>query len=238
MKEKFGTYLVRKGLISGVQLETALTHQSMQGGRIGTVLAHLRYVTDKQLLRALSDYFNCQHVDLSTYNVDLDLIRKVKPAMARRIKALPVQEDLDGNGRRILFVAMRQPDDLVSQDQLVFATNSAIIPMVALDNALNDALDYFYQDGENMAIPTYDGRDKILDYQQTSPDSLDHLYENMNVVPEEQRYQRSNKKASLEDLHVELAQEVDAKTYLKFLIKILLKKGLIEPEDIPDLIKR
>ncbi|NLX18293.1 MAG: type II secretion system protein GspE, partial [Desulfobulbus sp.] len=59
---KVGDILIDEGLISAVQLETALQTQKKQGGRLGNVLIKLGYVTEEQIIVALSKQLGIPYV--------------------------------------------------------------------------------------------------------------------------------------------------------------------------------
>jgi hypothetical protein len=238
MRERLGAFLVRRSIITNGQLETALKHQQRMGGRLGAILISLRYVTPPQLLQVLAEYFNCPAVDLSTYNVEPHLIESVTPEIARGIGALPVREGRDTGGRRVLYVAMRQPDDLLAVDHLAFATNCAIQPMVALDGSLSEAVDYFYQDSATAGLPTFDGRERVLNFEETSPENLEHFYESFSDDPLPGRdLALSLPEDGDDELTLDFAPGIEARTYLKFLIKLLVRKGILTREDVRDLLK-
>ena len=55
--DKLGELLVRTGRINQTQLNEALALQKDQGGRVGTNLVKLGYLTEKQLIDSLSQHF-------------------------------------------------------------------------------------------------------------------------------------------------------------------------------------
>ena len=236
MRERVGTFLVRKSIITPGQLDTALKHQQRLGGRLGAALLSLRYVTPAQLLQVLAEYFDCPAVDLSTYNIEPRLIEMLSPETARGLGALPVREGRDAAGRYILYVAMRQPDDLQAVDQLAFAANCAVQPMVALDGSLNQAVEYFYQ-GTPESFATFDGRERVLSFEETSPDNLEHFYSQFDDEPRRGTVPPGGSADDLDEPVVELSDAVDPRTYLKFLIRVLLKKGILTRQDVSDLLR-
>ena len=238
MREQLGAFLVYKSLITPGQLDTALKQQKRLGGRLGATLISLRYITPAQLLLALAEYFDCPSIDLSTYNIEPHLIEMLTPEMARGVGALPVREGRDAGGRKLLYVAMRQPDDLRAVDQLAFATNYAIQPMVALDGSLNEAVEYFYQ-GTSETFATFDGRERLLSFEETSPDTLDHFYSEFDdTPPPAPPTPPPSESDDVDAMIIELSDSVDPRTYLKFLIKMLLRKGILTREDVSDLLRK
>ena len=236
MKEKIGSFLVRKGVITPAQLDTALAHQKRLGGRLGPILISLRYVTPRQFLGLLSEHFRCPPVDLSTYSIERHLIELIRPELAREAGVLPIMEKTAG-GRKVLYVAMRQPDNLTALDQVSFSTDHDIQPMVALDASLTEAIEYFYQDLDASVFASFDGREQVLGFEETSPDTLDHLYPGLSASELAEESMLTGAIDVDDDMKINFSTEVDAKTYLKFLIKLLLRKGVITKDDMAGILK-
>jgi len=238
---KIGEFLVKRDLISEKQLEGALIHQKRIGGRIGPILVGMKHISQTQLIKALSEYFRVPPIDISSQQIDPKILELISEELAKKIGALPVQIDNDAAGKRVLYVVMKQPDDLASIDQLTFATNFKIQPMVTADKPLDDAIEYFYSGGGS-SFASYDGRDTVLSFEETSPETFDHLYSPQSVQSPEitavgDTLDERSRSSSWDAMDIQFDPNVDAKIYLKFLIKLLVKKGIIKEEDFAELVR-
>src|SRR3954452_12925086 len=90
MPDKLGELLVRTGRIDPAQLNEALALQKDQGGRAGTNLVKLGYLTEKQLVESLSQHFRVPSVDLNGMEIDEAVIKSIPADVARKYTILPV----------------------------------------------------------------------------------------------------------------------------------------------------
>ena len=123
-----GSILLEDGLVSPEQLETALAEQrrSEQGKRIGEILVAMRFLTEPNLLRALSKQLDCPIVDLAAEPPDPKALEIVPSEFALRNHLIPLRQN-DGQ----LVVAMSDPLDIHAIDDLRLLTGLDIAPMLA-----------------------------------------------------------------------------------------------------------
>lgn len=123
-----GSILVEKNLVNSEQLETALAEQrrSGQGKRIGEILIGMHYLTEPNLLRALSEQLDCPIVDLMQEPPDTAALEIVPSEFALRHNLIPLRQN-DGQ----LVVAMADPLDIHAIDDLRLLTGLDIAPMLA-----------------------------------------------------------------------------------------------------------
>jgi type IV pilus assembly protein PilB len=137
--DKLGELLIRTGRINQAQLNEALALQKDQGGRVGTNLVKLGYMTEKQLVEALSQHFKVSSVDLNGMEVD-DAVIKIIPAdIARKYTILPVTK-----AGATITVAMIDPTNVFAMDDVKFMTGYKVEPVVASETAIRAAIDRYY----------------------------------------------------------------------------------------------
>jgi type IV pilus assembly protein PilB len=137
--DKLGELLVRSGRIDQTQLNEALALQKDQGGRVGTNLVKLGYLTEKQLVDSLSQHFKVPSVDLNGLDID-DAVLKIIPAdLARKYTILPVSK----TGATIT-VAMIDPTNVFAMDDVKFMTGYRVEPVVASESAIRLTIDRYY----------------------------------------------------------------------------------------------
>ncbi|MBR4305918.1 MAG: type II secretion system protein GspE, partial [Ruminiclostridium sp.] len=91
-----GQILVEKGYLLQAQLEEALSKQrELQIDRpnikLGDVLLELGYVSETQLAHALSDRLKVPFVDLTTTKIDIEAVKKIPEAIARKNCCVAIQ---------------------------------------------------------------------------------------------------------------------------------------------------
>lgn len=140
MAVKLGTMLVRAGLIDDKQLSTALSEQRASGGRIGSALTRLGFVSEDTLVKFLSEQFKVPAVDLSKDSIDPNAIGAVSAEMARRYEVVPINKR-----GRILTLAMANPSDVYALEDIKFHTGLEVEPVVAAESSIKKVLDRYYQ---------------------------------------------------------------------------------------------
>jgi type IV pilus assembly protein PilB len=107
--KKIGEILVARGLISAEQLKEALAVQAVTKEYLGALLIRKKFVTEADLLKALSEQFNIPLVSLSKEKIDWDLSIQYFAKVSAEGKALPIFQD-EFN----VIVAVRDPLDKIS----------------------------------------------------------------------------------------------------------------------------
>ncbi len=138
-KDKIGNILVRSGVITQEQLDNALSIQSKTGELIGKILVGEGYIDRKSLYEFLQKQMGVEFVDIEGIEIDEDVIRLVSVNLARAHKVIPI-ESVDGN----LKVAMSDPMNIFSIDDLRLTTGLEIIPCLADEEQILLQLEKYY----------------------------------------------------------------------------------------------
>ncbi len=134
---RLGEMLIARGIISDEQLDDALREQQMSSERLGTILVNRGFVGEVDLVRVLAEHFGLEFVDLEERPIDPSAVQLVKESFARYHQLLPIGRD-DG-GR--LLVAMVNPTNVFSLDDIRSVTGEDIKPLMAEPNQLMAAID-------------------------------------------------------------------------------------------------
>ena len=70
LKKKLGEILYEEGLLKDEQIKEALDRQKQTGELLGEVLIKLGYVTEKDIVYAISKQFGLPYMDASNYLID------------------------------------------------------------------------------------------------------------------------------------------------------------------------
>ena len=127
---KLGTLLLRNAAIGLSQLESALRNQVLYGGRLGTNLVELGFID----LELLSNYLaELTGFPIATPSVlddaDGELLEKLGPDEAHRLRAIPLHYLPDANPKTIA-VGLVDPTDTEALDQLRSRLGAKITPFV------------------------------------------------------------------------------------------------------------
>ncbi len=137
---KLGEALVKEGIITRQQLNQALERQVVYGGRIGTNLIELRFISEEELTRFLGRFFNITPVKQEMVAaIPPDVINSLTPDIVNRYKILPFKKD-----RNRLHTAMLNPRDIKEIDEIRFTTGFDIIPYVITELRLLHCLERYY----------------------------------------------------------------------------------------------
>ena len=89
---RIGEMLVEAGKIQESQLEEALAKQRNEGGRIGTHLVKMGFLSDQHLVEFLSQRYGVPAINLTEIEVDEGIIKIIPPDVARKYTILPVSK--------------------------------------------------------------------------------------------------------------------------------------------------
>jgi type IV pilus assembly protein PilB len=131
--------LVREGMITQDQLGRALTEHRDAGLKLGEYLIRQGIVSETQMLDVISSQLEIPKFNPKDYPLDLDLARLVPAEEAGRKKAVPVAR----NGST-LTVAMVDPLDIDTLDELEIRTNLDVQPLICTETDLHSLLNSMY----------------------------------------------------------------------------------------------
>jgi len=134
-----GQVLLDRNLITANQLAVAIEHQRNSNKRLGQVLLELGYTTPDAILGALSVQLGVPAARLNDFSVSAAAVQALPEKIARKHNAVPLQRV-----GHLLHVAIAQPNDLHTLDDLRFACGCQIQTFVALESEIAAALDRFY----------------------------------------------------------------------------------------------
>ena len=142
---RLGELLIEHKLISEAQLQAALGEQKKSGRRLGRVLIDNGYVDEDAMLRVLSDQLRIPYIDLTTFDLNPQLVQLLPETDARRYRAIVLKESNDG-----LLVAMGDPMDIFGYDSLVKVLKRPVELAIASESQLFAAMDRTYHDSDEI----------------------------------------------------------------------------------------
>jgi type IV pilus assembly protein PilB len=142
---RLGELLVREKLISLQQLQEAQNEAKRTGKRLGVALSKLGYVKDQDLTQFLARQYSLPSVNLSSFEVDPDVIKLVPKEVAQKHMVIPVNR-----AGSTLIVAMADPSNIYAIDEIKFITQYNIEPVVASEQAIEDSILRYYDKGPDL----------------------------------------------------------------------------------------
>ena len=144
--ERIADVLIEDGLLLPNQLDEAINIQKTQGGRLLKILTDKQFVSDQDMAFSMGRCLNTPPVNLSKVRVPEEILSLVPRDMAKAHKLIPVAR-LDTK----LFVAMADPTNVLAVDDLKRRVQMEIVPMIATERAVNDALSGVHAASTNMS---------------------------------------------------------------------------------------
>jgi type IV pilus assembly protein PilB len=142
MAAKLGQILITSNIISEEQLKQALSLQKKEGGRLGTNLAKLGYITEDKLVSFLSKQFGVPAINLSEYTIDPAVVKLIPLEMARKYLIMPI-----ARVGATLTIAMADPSNVFAIDDVKFMTGYNVEVVVAAESAIIGAISGNYSKG-------------------------------------------------------------------------------------------
>jgi type IV pilus assembly protein PilB len=139
MSQRLGDLLVREKVITPEQLDTALQSQKSDGGRLGSVLVKLGYLSDEDVTNFLSRQYGVPAINLNYFEIDPAVVKLVPQETARRYQILPLSRV-----GASLTIAMVDPTNVFAMDDIKFMTGFNIEPVVASETSIMEGIDKAY----------------------------------------------------------------------------------------------
>lgn len=144
---RLGELLVNRNLLASEQLAEALEYQRSHGGRLGSCLLRLGYISEDTLASALSDQARVPAINLNSVEVSEDIRSLLSREIATKYQIVP----LDRVGQT-LSVAIGDPSNVAVLDELTFRTGFRIQPVVAPESQIKSAIDRLYGTSHDLEL--------------------------------------------------------------------------------------
>jgi type IV pilus assembly protein PilB len=139
-KRRLGDVLVENGLLTQNHIRQALDEQRKIGKRLGEILIALQMISEKQMAQSLAAQLGLPYIDPAETPIDSALLLLIPEALAKRHLAVPLEIQ-----NKKLKVAMVDPLDYESINDLQFQAGMAIHPAVATRRAILETIEQNYR---------------------------------------------------------------------------------------------
>ncbi len=135
MSGRLGELLVKESSITPAQLELALEHQRKHGGRLGSSLVGLGFMTAEEITAILSRQYGIPSINLKHFEADPSVIRLIPMETALKYQVLPLSRV-----GASLTLAMADPANIHAMDDIKSMTGFHIEPVVASEVSIAEAI--------------------------------------------------------------------------------------------------
>jgi general secretion pathway protein E len=155
-RESLAQVLVRTGIISAEQMQSALQIGRKDGKTVDQVLVDQKFLTPGDLLTAISIQWRVPLIDLKRHRVHPEALRLIPEQLARKYNVLPL--DIIGGS---LAIVMGDALDVQSIDDISAVTKMRIEPMMANPDEVRSAIDRNYKVGDTLKAEEEAGEELI-----------------------------------------------------------------------------
>jgi type IV pilus assembly protein PilB len=207
---QLGELLLNENLITRKQLIEAINFQKANGGRLGSCVVKLGYVTENDITDVLSRLYGVPPIDLAYFELDAEITKILSRETARKYQVIPLSR-----AGSTLAIAMADPSNVVILDELKFMTGLSIEPRIASESQIREAIDRHYGSMhevdiknvlQSLAGPTSDAANlEMLDDEEESVDanSLEKESEEAPIVRLVNLILLDAVKRGASDIHIE-----------------------------------
>jgi type IV pilus assembly protein PilB len=139
MSVRLGEILLKESLITQEQLQKALEFQRANGGKLGSCLTKMGFITDDDITGVLSRQYGVPSINLKFYEIDPNVIKLIPQDTALRYQVIPLSRV-----GSVLTIAMTDPTNVFAMDDIKFMTGFNVEPVVASESAIGEAITRFY----------------------------------------------------------------------------------------------
>src|SRR5712691_6575522 len=134
--------LVHRKLATKVQLQPALDEAEHNDQPLQQIVVDKKILDKMIMLKVLSEEWRIKAVNLADMEVDMDVVKVVPEATARRHSAVPFAKE-----ENVLFVAMADPRDFFAVEDIQLRTGFEVQPYLSLPADVITLLDKAYGAG-------------------------------------------------------------------------------------------
>jgi type IV pilus assembly protein PilB len=234
MSVRLGEILVKESLITQDQLQKALEFQRVNGGKLGSCLTKMGFITDDDITGVLSRQYGVPSINLKYYEIDPNVIRLIPQDTATRYQVVPLSRV-----GSVLTIAMTDPTNVFAMDDVKFMTGFNVEPVVASEAAISDAISRFYggasSNGEELSNLMRDLVDEELelapDDAELDAQALEKAAEEAPIIKLVNLILTDSVKRGASDIHIE---PYETEMRVRFRVDGMLQTVMTPPLKVKD----
>jgi type IV pilus assembly protein PilB len=167
MADRFGNFLIKKGIIGPEQLQEAQGVADSRKIKLPDAIVQLGYATSEQVARALAELHGYEYFDLNNVPIPPAVVELVPESVARENAVIPFSEEAG-----TLKVLVSDPQDFETFDKLQFILNRKVDIGISTKESILEAINrnYGQVDGESADSMLQEFTDTAIDFTETEDD--------------------------------------------------------------------
>lgn len=209
MRKRLGELLLDAKKLTEKDLLRALTEQKKYGDKLGKVIVKLGMLSEKEIIDTVSKQLNIPIIDLKALEIPEDVVSLITADIAKNSMLIPVMRRYN-----VLKLAMVDPLDIDAMDNVARMVKMEIEPLIVTEDELKQALEKYYG-LKTIVEETLDRiREQELTLERDEEDEEDEERISVDVIEEEPvvRFVNSLLAQALadnvSDIHVEPSKNV------------------------------
>ncbi len=138
-RKRLGDMLVEAGVVDDMQRSAAVGEQKQWGGKLGSILIRMGFIDEKSVATVLEKQLGRKCISLKNKEIPLNVLGMVKPDIAKKYHVIPLDFS-----KSILSIAISDPNDLGTLDDLSFMLGVNVKPVLALECEIKNAINQYY----------------------------------------------------------------------------------------------
>lgn len=139
LSSTLGKMMISANLITEDHLQKALLSQQKDGGRLGSILVKLGFITEDRLIHFLSQQYGVPSINLSSVQIDPSVVKLVPPEVVQKYLVMPIRR-----AGSVITLAMVDPSDVFAMDDIKFMTGYDIEPVVTSEGSIKALINKYY----------------------------------------------------------------------------------------------
>ncbi len=147
MSAKLGEILVRENLLNPQHLRETLEYQRQNGGRLGSNLVKLGFISDDVITAVLSRQYGVPSINLELFQIDDETINLISQEVALKYIVLPISKV-----GPTLTMAMADPTNVFAMDDIKFMTGFNVEPVIASEASIQASIGKYYSTSKSIEV--------------------------------------------------------------------------------------
>nr|MBP7416615.1 type IV-A pilus assembly ATPase PilB [Pyrinomonadaceae bacterium] len=122
-------------------------YQREHGGRLGSNLVKLGFVSDDVVTAVLSRQYGVPSINLDLFQIEKDVIKLISEEVAQKYSVLPISKV-----GATLTMAMADPTNVFAMDDIKFMTGLNVEPVIASETSIMFAISKYYSGSSEIDI--------------------------------------------------------------------------------------
>jgi len=139
MRKRLGELLLDAKKLTEKDLLRALTEQKKYGDKLGKVIVKLGMLSEKEIIDTVSKQLNIPIIDLKELEIPEDVVTLITTDIAKNSMVIPVMRR-----HNVLKLAMVDPLDIDAMDNVARMVKMEIEPLIVTEDELRQALEKYY----------------------------------------------------------------------------------------------